>query len=216
MQVGDVAMLILLDGPERGRRWPLQADRCLIGREPDADIVIADRRISRHHAEIVRRDDKYYLRDLGSKNGTYVNGERLLGQHELRDDDEIHIALAARLSFLGPSSTMSLDLDATLKPGLRLDAQARRVWVNGKELKPPLSQAQFRLLQLLYESPDKVCTRDDIVHYVWPNEAEEGITEQAIDALVRRLRERLAELDPDHSYIVTMRGHGFRYEDRPS
>jgi pSer/pThr/pTyr-binding forkhead associated (FHA) protein len=214
MQVGDVAMLILLDGAERGRRWPLQAERVVIGREPEADIVIPDRRISRLHAEIERRDGKYYLRDLDSKNGTYINGEKLEGQRELRDDDEIHIALAARLSFLGPSSTMSLDLDAALKPGLRLDAAAKRVWVNGSEVRPPLSQAQFRLLQLLYESGDKVRTRDDIVRYVWPDEAEEGITEQAIDALVRRLRERLAELDQEHSYIVTMRGHGFRYEDR--
>ncbi|MFZ4813533.1 MAG: winged helix-turn-helix domain-containing protein, partial [Phototrophicaceae bacterium] len=38
----------------------------------------------------------------------------------------------------------------------------------------------------------------------------EGVSEQAIDALVRRLRDRLAEVDPDTQYIVTMRGHGFR------
>ncbi|HIP86892.1 MAG TPA: winged helix family transcriptional regulator, partial [Anaerolineales bacterium] len=60
----------------------------------------------------------------------------------------------------------------------------------------------------------RVVTREEIVAAVWPEEAKAGITEQAIDALVRRLRERLASLDPDHNYIVTVRGHGFRLENR--
>ena len=45
-------------------------------------------------------------------------------------------------------------------------------------------------------------------------DAEEVISEQAIDALVRRLRERLAELDPGHAYVLTVRGHGFRFQNR--
>jgi DNA-binding response OmpR family regulator len=45
---------------------------------------------------------------------------------------------------------------------------------------------------------------------VWPDALEEGVSEQAIDALVRRLRDRLAELDKDHEYVATVRGHGFR------
>jgi DNA-binding response OmpR family regulator len=45
---------------------------------------------------------------------------------------------------------------------------------------------------------------------VWPEAVEEGVSEQAIDALVRRLRDRLAELGKDREYVVTVRGHGFR------
>ncbi len=45
--------------------------------------------------------------------------------------------------------------------------------------------------------------------------AAEGVTEQALDALVRRLRDRLAEIDPDNEYIVTVRGHGLRLENPP-
>jgi DNA-binding response OmpR family regulator len=48
---------------------------------------------------------------------------------------------------------------------------------------------------------------------VWPDVESAGVTEQAIDALVRRLRERLAELEPNHQYIITVRGHGFRFEN---
>lgn len=214
MREGDVAMLILMDGSERGRRWSLEKERYIIGREPGADIVIPDRRISRQHAEIVRREDKYFLRDLGSKNGTYLNGDRLETARLLKDDDELHLALAVRFRFVGVGKTVPLVLGSSLEPGLKLDIRARRLWIDGRELQPPLSQAQFRLLQLLYEANGSVRTRDDVIAAVWPNESAEGITEQAIDALVRRLRERLAELDRDHSYIVTVRGHGFRYEAR--
>ena len=56
-------------------------------------------------------------------------------------------------------------------------------------------------------------SREEVVGAVWANEAAAGISEQAIDALVRRLRERLAELDPEHAYVVTVRGHGFRLDN---
>jgi DNA-binding response OmpR family regulator len=47
---------------------------------------------------------------------------------------------------------------------------------------------------------------------VWGEDAL-GISEQALDALVRRLRERLAELEPNHEFVVTVRGHGLRLEN---
>jgi DNA-binding response OmpR family regulator len=62
----------------------------------------------------------------------------------------------------------------------------------------------------MYENPERVVTRDQIVEGVWPDSEGEGVSEQAIDALVRRLRERLSEIDPEQSYILTVRGHGFR------
>jgi len=84
------------------------------------------------------------------------------------------------------------------------------VWVAGQELDPPLSLAQYRLLELLNKEPDRVYSRDEVVAAVWPEDERDGISEQAIDALARRLRERLAELDPESQYIITVRGHGFR------
>ncbi len=48
---------------------------------------------------------------------------------------------------------------------------------------------------------------------MWPEAIGEGVSEQAIDALVRRLRDRLAEVDPTFQYIVTVRGHGFRLDN---
>jgi hypothetical protein len=55
--------------------------------------------------------------------------------------------------------------------------------------------------------------REEVIGHVWPDAAGAGVSEQAVDALVRRLRDRLAELDPDGAYIVTVRGHGFRLDN---
>jgi DNA-binding response OmpR family regulator len=64
------------------------------------------------------------------------------------------------------------------------------------------------LLEILWEHKGKIVTREEVIAAVWPESDEAGITEQAIDALVRRLRDRLAEVDPDHEYLVTVRGLG--------
>jgi DNA-binding response OmpR family regulator len=93
-----------------------------------------------------------------------------------------------------------------------MDTEAKRVWVTGKELDPPLSLAQYRLLELLYRHRSRVVSREEVVLAVWAEDEAEGVSEQAIDALARRLRERLTEVDPNHQYVVTVRGHGFRLE----
>jgi DNA-binding response OmpR family regulator len=96
---------------------------------------------------------------------------------------------------------------------LVIHQNSRRVFIKGIEVDPPLSLPQYRLLELLYEEPGAVRTRDEVIAAVWPEAVGEGVSEQAIDALVRRLRDRLAEVDPDHQYLVTVRGHGFRLDN---
>ena len=99
-------------------------------------------------------------------------------------------------------------------PVLPLEPDARQVLVGERTLTPPLSLPQYRLLELLLDAAGGVVSRDEVIRCVWSEDAEEGISEQAIDALVRRLRERLAELDPGHAYVLTVRGHGFRFQNR--
>ncbi len=64
---------------------------------------------------------------------------------------------------------------------------------------------------MLVKSKGAVVTREDVIRAVWPD-AVGGVTDQAVDALIYRLRERLAELDPDRNYLTTVRGHGFRFD----
>jgi DNA-binding winged helix-turn-helix (wHTH) protein len=68
-------------------------------------------------------------------------------------------------------------------------------------------------LALLYRRPNEVVSRADLVTTVWEDEVADGVSEQALDALIRRLRDRLAAFDPSHRYIVTVRGHGVRLDN---
>jgi DNA-binding response OmpR family regulator len=83
------------------------------------------------------------------------------------------------------------------------------------EVLPPLSVSQFRLLEALYDNQGLVVSRQELVAAVWRGEEAFEISEQALDALVRRLRDRIANVDPDHEYIVTVRGHGLRLDNPP-
>lgn len=206
-------MLIIQEGALAGHRWMLDKDTIVLGRDESCDIVLPERLVSRRHAAIRRKDRGYLLEDLGSKNGTFLNGQAVTEPMVLQDGDEIQIALCLRLTFVDAGATMPLILEEEqLHRGIRLDKDGHRVWVGNCELQPPLSPAQYRLLELLYDHAGAVCSREEVVHAVWADALEEGVSDQAIDALVRRLRERLAEVDPDHSYIITVRGHGFRLE----
>ncbi len=208
-------VLLTREGELAGQSWTVDSDEFLIGRGSDCHVVLPERQVSRHHVKILHKDGRYFLQDLGSKNGTHLNGQQVTGTVPLQDGDEIQIALCVKLVFVGTDATLPLTFEPPRQEGnLVIDVAQRAVFIKGKELDPPLSLAQFRLLQLLYEADGAVCSRDQIVDVVWPGTDGIGVSEQAIDALVRRLRDRLAELD-DYNYIVTVRGHGFRLDNDP-
>lgn len=212
--VSQQAFLLFEEGPLAGQKVAIDKPAVIIGRggaDIECDIVLPERQVSRQHAEVYRDRGRYYLRDLGSKNGTYLNGQPVEGAVELFDSDVIQVALCERLRFIGADATLPLDEVEPLY-GLRLDSQSRRVWIGMAEISPPLSPAQYRLLELLHGQVGRVRSRDEIVGQVWAEADRDGVTEQAIDALVRRLRDRLSEVDPDGRYIVTVRGHGFRLD----
>ncbi len=206
-------VILMREGELAGQQWVIAEDQFLIGRGADCDLVLPERQVSRHHARILRRPGYFELEDLGSKNGTHLNGQRVTQNVRLQDGDEIQIALAVKIVFIGTGATMPLTFEPP-KPEqlLEIDEAERSVTINGQRLDPPLSLAQFRLLQLLYDADGAVCSRDEIVDVVWPGTEGLGVSEQAIDALVRRLRDRLAEID-EHNFVVTVRGHGFRLDN---
>ncbi|MFA9401962.1 MAG: FHA domain-containing protein [Anaerolineales bacterium] len=211
----EVPFLIAPDGELQGTRWPLVNSTFLIGRGEDCDLVLLDRQVSRHHARIHRTAEGYVIEDLGSKNHTHLNGVRIESKVVLQDGDEIQVALAVRLNFIGSEATLPLSVDEAIRFGigrLRMEVQAHRVWVNEQEIDPPLSPPQFRLLELLYKS-SRIVTRDEIASHVWPGTDGIGVSDQAIDALVRRLRDRIFEVDSECKYVITVRGHGFRLEN---
>lgn len=211
MSSQEVAMLLVQEGNSPKTQWPLVKATMLIGRDTDSDIQVDDRQVSRRHAEITQTEEGYTLRDLGSKNGTFLNGEAISQEPRLiRNGDEVGIALCAKLTFVEDEATAPVIRAFTMKPSIRVDKAAKRVWVKDEEIDPPLSVAQYNMLELLYNNAGNVVSRDTLVETVWSAEEAEGVSEQAIDALARRLRERIAEIDADHKYVETVRGHGFR------
>ncbi|MBN1248443.1 MAG: FHA domain-containing protein [Anaerolineae bacterium] len=213
---GNNPLLVIYKGALSGTRWPVSGTPITLGRAQDCDIVLPERQISRYHARIEHDESGYLVRDLGSKNGTYVNGEAVRGQpYRLRDGDEIELAAVLQMGFVAGDATLPLvEGGDRRRDQLQVNVSARQVCFGRSVLDPPLSPAQFALLQALIDADGDVVTREQVVDAVWPD-AVGGVTDQALDALVYRLRERLVELDPDHDYVVTVRGHGFRYEANP-
>ncbi len=206
----ETAMLLVQEGNSPKTQWFLTEESTIIGRDTHSDVQVDDRQVSRRHAEIKRTPQGYTIRDMGSKNGTFLNGEQIADTPQpVRNGDEISIALCAKLTFIEDDATAPV-IPVHRKTGLRMDFAAKRVWINDQEIIPPLSVAQYTLLELLYKNAGNVVSRDTVVETVWSAEEAEGVSEQAIDALARRLRERMAEIDPDNKLFETVRGYGFR------
>jgi len=232
----EVPFLVAQLGPLNGQRWAVQ-ENILLGREPDCDIMIADRQVSRHHARLTIDAKGILLQDLNSKNGTRHNGHPVVDTVALQDGDVIQIALAQQFIFLSSDSTIPLEnqpgdlflaqaqmtsaaSELQTNARLILEKKSRRVWIRlsetdeaMKEILPPLSASQFRLLEVLFDNQGRVVTRPSLVSTVWGEGQAFEISEQALDALVRRLRDRISRIDPTHEYIVTVRGHGLRLEN---
>lgn len=90
--------LILLAGEDAGKMVRVETE-VLIGRSPKAGLRLTGEGVSRMHARFVRRDDGTYVEDLGSTNGTLVNGVRLTGPAVLRDGDKIQIGASFLIKF---------------------------------------------------------------------------------------------------------------------
>jgi pSer/pThr/pTyr-binding forkhead associated (FHA) protein len=212
----DPPVLIAQVGPLESQQFSVQGT-IMIGRDSNADIVILtpDKQVSRLHASIKATKKNVILSDLGSKNGTYINGERIQKPEILNDGDMIQIALAQKFVFFYSDSTVALDgigLHRVSNKKLRLDDRSKMVYLKDIEVDPPLSAAQFNLLQKLYDNEDEVVSRYDLVKAIWGDENAYGVSDQALDALDRRDRSRLAEIDPEN-LIITVRGHGLRLKN---
>jgi hypothetical protein len=214
-KLGEAPLLIAQTGPLKGDRWVLNRE-LTIGRESSCEVVIPDRQVSRFHARISPTRRGIILEDLGSKNGIHHNGNQVVGKVTLQDGDLVQIALAQQFIFLTSDATVPLEDPQSTLGKLQLDLRSRRVWVDKTLIDPPLSALQFHVLKLLIDHQGQVLDRQQLVSKAWGGEDAVGVSDQALDALLRRLRDRIAEIDPDHSYIVTIRGHGIRLDNPPA
>jgi hypothetical protein len=92
------ALLVVRRGPNVGARFLLDADTTSVGRHPEADIFLDDVTVSRRHSEFLRHGLDFQVKDLGSLNGTYLNGERIVDTANLADRAEVQVG-KFRLTF---------------------------------------------------------------------------------------------------------------------
>lgn len=91
-------LTVRVKGTEGYTRYDLGKDRTVIGRASACDLAVPTTNISREHCLVVKREDGYWVEDLNSSNGTYVNKEKLAGPRKLSEKDIVK-AGAARLTF---------------------------------------------------------------------------------------------------------------------
>ncbi len=195
-----------------GKEYELTGGVMTVGRVATAQIVLADSFASRQHAEIYFVDNGYQIRDLGSKNGVYVRGERLGADERvwLNDGDELQFA-STRFRFHDPSATVTAPaLMAVREPGLRVEEATRQVFVDGVALDPPLSVKQFDLLWYLYANRGRAVSKDEIALNVW-SESEGDTYDANIDRMVSRVRSRIEPGENEEArFITTIRGYGYQ------
>ncbi|KXK62389.1 MULTISPECIES: FHA domain-containing protein [Micromonospora] len=111
-------LLTVTSGPMRGASFRVRIGPLVIGRAPTADVVVDDPHLSRRHAAVRQADGGVALVDLGSTNGTWLNGRRVSGVEHLADGDVIR-AGRTELRYFDPG------LARTDPVGLRIDALPR-------------------------------------------------------------------------------------------
>jgi DNA-binding winged helix-turn-helix (wHTH) protein len=203
-------------GPIAGARFVLDRPSTLIGRAEDCDVRLQDPLASRRHAEVRREPWRYLLVDLGSRNGTLVNGQPIAAPHHLQHGDSIVIA-SIPLRFEDPNATVPVAREALHQAHLPVwvDGAAGVAYAFGRPI--DLAPKEFALLTLLYERRGQVCEKDEIARAVWP-EYDGVVNDYNIEMQVSRLRHKLEQggVSPDAVVTVKKRGYRLATDGRPA
>jgi predicted component of type VI protein secretion system len=104
----DKFRMVMKTGPNPGKVFELTMESMSVGREAGNDIVIQDAELSRNHARISRRGGAFVLEDLGSTNGTFVNGQRVMSPRSLAPGDEVGFGENVVVTFQGEGAAATV------------------------------------------------------------------------------------------------------------
>lgn len=211
--LSSVQTLVVKEAAAAARTVVLDRDLIIIGRDPACAIRIESPFVSRYHARIERRAAGLVLEDLGSRNGSLLNGRRVLGAELLKPGDVVVIA-DATIEYLSGSARATATLPLvpevaapTAADRLRVDERRYEVSVGTQKLPKRLSAQEFQLLGYLYRHSERVCTRKELGDAVWGADTWDL---NMLHRLVHRLKEKL---EPDPStprYVRTVPQVGYQ------
>lgn len=134
--------MIVRTGPNPGTVFELTKEVSLIGRDVTNDVVVGDAEVSRQHSRITRTPGGYVLEDLGSTNGTFVNGERLVAPRVMNPGDLVALAETVSLTFDATSPEAAATVAqpaATAEPAKKAPQAAAQPAAQAKPASPPIS-----------------------------------------------------------------------------
>lgn len=143
--------LVIRSGVGAGKVLPLEKSEMHVGRDVTNDLVISDEKVSRRHARLYSEGDQYVVEDLGSTNGTFINGARLSGPHLLRVGEQITFGETSIVSYerinSDPNatvmSTISSAPDTMHAPPPAAAAPSAHRKVQESQSQVPLSREEF-------------------------------------------------------------------------
>jgi hypothetical protein len=189
-------------GPDQGTECLIRKPVTLIGRNETCDLVVDDPLVSRRHCQITWDGVYCTVEDLGSTNGTTVNGQPLTTAHVLRPGDRVKVAEVV-FCFTDPQAT----LVGHKWPKLKIDRAARSVTVNEQSV--DLSEKEYSLLIYLDDHTGNICSKEEITRAVWPDYLGD-VFDYQVESLVKRLRQKLEPDEEESHLVLTVRGRGYR------
>ncbi|MCB8985605.1 MAG: FHA domain-containing protein [Ardenticatenaceae bacterium] len=184
--------LVVLRGPHSGQTYPLTQPAFSLGRDPAADIVFDDPEVSRLHARLVETEDGYRLEDLGSTNGTFVNGRNIsAGPVLLEPAQEIQLGSSIVLLFELVEISTELPGEGTASPAAEEGAGETAVL-------PTSLPATTEPLAAAEPPPD-----DESVDPMLPPDFDDVADFEKLPTL-RQLQDTFAENEPDLSDLPEM------------
>lgn len=214
-----------------GAAYILRDTVTTIGRTSDNTLVVPSESMSGRHAEVRWDGRRYMLTDLGSKNGTWLNGERLAAPHALRPGDVITLPSRPPVQFGFDVVNETVTLDPELmrssevragdgavpapatpqgargRPELWVDERTAEVWARGTKV--AVTAKEYMAVAALYAAAGALVSRNELAARVWP-EYQGAVGDENIEQLIYRLRRKL-EADPERPrHLITVRGLGYR------
>jgi GGDEF domain-containing protein len=143
---GEEASLIIVRGQPQGKRYLLNADSMIIGRDPSVSLSVNDTNISRKHVEVIKRGDAVVVKDLGSTNGTFINDKKIEGEYTLQKEDMIKVGNTI-LKYL-PKGAMEAFIIGTLEEQANTDGLTKAF---NKRYIMELMETEFKRAKALHQ-----------------------------------------------------------------